>query len=365
MRQTFIVLLLVVIVFLSSIVAIIAYYNGFRLFPSTLQISHSPPASLLIGNAVTFTANVTGLTPQNVILTYRILQRAQGSQGFILSDPVQTGMFLSSGNTYSSTISGSQLFGAYLSYQISASDPSGNTVHTATYDVPIADFDWHLLQTNEVTVIRGISAQVVLPQLDAFNGFNQSVTIKVAGSLPGGVNIAAPAAQVTVPALPTIQISSTSDSQLVQRYPVEIDATYVPSGATSVQVTRTISLILTVTDFTVAVTPPYVTLLTPTSTTPTQAMYAVTLETYAGFTAPNGLDITVTGLPAKTTWQLTLAKSSIDQTNNAVTTYNLIITGQYGITVGMYLLDFNVAASTPAGTVIHDVPNIELEVSSS
>ena len=90
----FIGLILIVIILSFSIIGVFTYYQGYRIFPSTLQISHSPPGGLVIGNSVTFTATVTGGTVSNVLLTYRILQHVQGSQGFILSDLTQTAMFL-------------------------------------------------------------------------------------------------------------------------------------------------------------------------------------------------------------------------------------------------------------------------------
>ena len=366
-RRVLIGLGLIILLLIAGIVGVVAYYSGYRLFPSALQISHNPPQALVIGNSVTFTATVTGGTVQNVILTYRILQRVQGSQGFIFTDPIQVALSLTSqgSTTYSGQIYGSQLYGSYLSYEISATDSGGNTVHTATYNLPIADYDWHLAQTSEVTVIRGVTTQVNLPQLDGFNGFNQPVTVKVVGSPPAGVSIVVSTAQVNVPSTPTLQITSTSDSRIAQKYSVEIDAVYAPSGGTSVQVTRPLTLVLTVTDFAVTVTPSYVKLLTPSGSSTTQASYAVTLETYAGFVAPNGLNITVTGLPAKVTWQLVLVKTSIDSTNNAIANYNLVLTAQTGVTVNVYTLGFHVTATTPAGTITHDVTNLQLQVSIS
>lgn len=363
----FIGLILIVIILSFSIIGVFAYYSGFRLFPSALQIAHSPPGGLVIGNSVSFGATVTsGLSIQGVTLTWRTLQRVQGSQAFTISNPVPLTMSTTqNSNSYTATIDGSQLFGAYLVYDVSATDSNGNTVHTGMYSLPIADYDWHTAQTSEATIIRGITTQVALPPLDSLNGFNQPVTIRVSGSVPAGVSIIAPSGQVGVPSTPTLQVTSTSDSQLISKYPIEVDAIYAPSTSSSIQVTRALSLVLTVTDFTATVAPSYAKLLTPSGSTTTQAIYSVTLETYAGFSAPNGLNITVTGLPTKVSWQLVLVKTSVDSTNNVIANYNLVMTAQSGVAVGVYTLDFRVTAVTPTGTITHDVPNLQLQVSTS
>lgn len=344
------------------------WYYGYHISVGTpLAITHNPPTGpFLVAHPITFDATVTGTNLNSVILAYRTQQWVPSAGAFIVGNWFSAPMSLLSADTslYSYTMPASEVSGSFLQYQISASDSSGNTIRTSMNELTVGDFNWDSAQTNEVAVVRTVTSQVSLT-LDQIDGFNDNVTIKIPNSSPAGVSITPVQALVTPPNAVVLQITSTSDSQLVQRYSVEIDAVYSPVAFSSIQVIRRTNLILTVTDFALTVSPTYAKVIRPSSSVNAVASYVVTLTAYDGFTVPAGFQTVVTGLPSGASWVLQLVSYTIDANGNAHTTYKLLITVQSTATVALSQFDFKMTATTQGTTVSHDVSGLQLDIVSS
>jgi hypothetical protein len=333
-----------------------------------LAIQHSLPIGpFSVGHQIPFVATVTGTNLNSVILTYRASQWVPSSGAFIMGSWASAPMSLLSGGTslFSYTLPASEVSGSSIQYQISASDSLGNIIRTQMYELAIGDFDWTLTQTSEVVVVRTITSQVAL-SLGEINGFNDNVTIQIPNSPPAGVSIAPVKAQVTPPKDVVLQITSTSDSQLVQKYSIEVDAMYSPVSLSSIQVIRRTNLILTVTDFELQVAPSYAKIIRPTQFSVTSiASYVVILKTHDGFTVPNGFATTVTGLPSNAGWSLQMVSYTVDASGTTQTTYNLVVSVTSTTTVALYPFDFKMTATIQGTTLSHDITGLQLEVATS
>jgi len=360
--------MLLVILVLAVGLGYLYYYEGYRISVGTpLIITHSSPVGpFFVAHQITFQATVTGTNLNSVILTYRLLQWIPSAGAFILGGWVSAPMFIATTDTtlYSYTMPASEVSGSTVQYQISASDSSGNTVRTSTYELAVGDFNWDSAQTSEVVAVRTVTSQVSLT-LNQIDGFTDNVTIKIPNSPPAGVSITPVQSQVSPPNAVVLQITSTSDSQLVQRYLVEIDAVYSPVSLSSIQVIRRTNLVLTVTDFGLTVSPTYAKVIRPSSSVNATASYVVTLSAHSGFTVPAGFVTTVTGLPSGTSWTLQMVSYAIDSSGNAQTTYKLIITVRSTATVALSQFDFKISASIQGTTVSHNVSGLQLDIVSS
>lgn len=172
-----------------------------------------------------------------------------------------------------------------------------------------------------------------------------------------GVQIRPVSTQVVPPNPAILEIKALDNAQLISQDEVEIDAVYSPPGVSSVQVIRSTTLVLTVTDFEIDVTPTYVKIQRDHDGT-----YTFTLDIYDGFTTPTGFKITVNGLPEKTSWELRLVSSTIDQHQKLHAVYDLVVTVDSGAKTGKYLFQVKVSAATTGGTITHHVDNIQLEI---
>jgi hypothetical protein len=316
---------------------------------------------LFIANPITFDANVTGSNLQNVTLAYRIIVQASSGKGLIVGDLVKVPMLLRAAgkDTYSYTVPSSEIAGVYIQYYISAFDSSGNIVRTDVYNLSVGDFDWVSDKSDEVVAVRTIATRV---SLDTYpiNDFDRPVTIKVATSVPAGVSIRPLSAQVVPPNPVILQITSTKDSELVQKYDVEIDAVYSPPAASAIQIIRKTTLVLTVTDFDVTVTPSY---MESQRGTDKYATYTATLTAYNGLTALQGFQFSLSGLPSQiTNWKLEVVSYKIDENGKAVSVYNLVIKVESSVPTGLFLFTVKVTAQTTDGNISHDVENIQLKV---
>jgi hypothetical protein len=261
-------------------------------------------------------------------------------------------------DTYSYTVPSSDIAGVYVQYYISAFDTSGNVARTDVYNLSIGDFDWVSDKTDEVVAVRTITTRVSLDTY-SINDFASAVTIKVAGSAPAGVSIRPLSAQVVPPNPVVLQITSTKDSELVQKYDVEIDAVYSPPAASAVQIVRVTTLVLTVTDFDLTVTPSYV---ESQRGTDKYATYTATLTAYNGLTALQGFQFSISGLPDHTSWKLEVVSYKIDEDGKAVSIYNLVIKVESSVATGLFLFAVTVKAQTTGGSISHAVENIQLKV---
>ena len=356
-RTLLLALIIITLAVTGGIIAL-AYYRGPISGSGNLAIAHNPPQPpFTIANPITFNANVTGSNLMNVTLAYRITQAAPSGQGVIVGDLVQVPMLLraacSTGSTciYSYTIPSSEISGVYIQYYISAFDTSNNQVRTEVINLPLGDFAWATDKTDEMTVVRQITTQIPLA-LQTVNGFAKPVTIRVAGAAPAGVSIRPISTQVTPPSPAVLQVTSTKDSQLVQKYDIEIDATYSPTGASAIQIIRRMTLVLTVTDFDISVTP---TFMQSGRGTNVYVDYTLTLKVSAGMTAINGFKISITGLPTGTSYQLILIKYQIGQDGTATSTYDLSIKVESNAPSGLFLFNVAASADTSGGTITHDV----------
>lgn len=359
-RTILIAVLLITLAVTGGIIALV-YYRGPGAYGGILAITHTPPSPpFVIANPITFDANVTGTDLKNVTLAYRIIEQAPSGQGFIVGDLIKIPMLLKAAekDTYSYTIPSSEIAGVYVNYYISAFDGSGNVVRTDVYNLSVGDFDWRYDKTDEVIVVRSITRQVIL-DLEPINAFNKPVTIRVIGSAPAGVSVRPLSAQVTPPNPAILEVRSTKDSEIVRKYEMEIDAVYSPPGASAVQIMRSTTLVLTVTDFDLDVSPSY---LESQRGTDKEATYTLKLKVFDGFTVPNGFQISVTGLPDHTSWRLVLVDYRINENQLSEVTYNLVVKVESGAKTGLYLFSVKITAAVSGGTISHDKSNIQLKI---
>jgi hypothetical protein len=359
-RTILLVVILITLAVTGGIVAL-AYYRGPATYGGNLAITHSlPRGPLFIANPLTFDANVTGSNLSNVTLAYRIIEQAPSGTGFIVGDLFKVPMLLKAAgkDTYSYTLPSSEVAGVYINYYISAFDTSGNVARTDVYNLSVGDFDWVSDRTDEMVAIRTIATQVRL-DLEPINGFNKPVVIRIVGSPPAGVSIRALAPQVVPPNPAVLEIRSTSDSELVQKFNLEVDAVYSPPGASAVQIIRRTTLVLTTTDFTMDVYPNY---QESSRGTDKNVTYTVNLKVFDGFTAPRGFQISVVGLPQHTSYLIQLIDYKIDERGMAESNYKLVVMPEGNAPSGLFLFTVTITAVAPGGTISHDKENIQLKL---
>jgi hypothetical protein len=317
----------------------------------------------MIGSAITFDANVTNISNlANVTLTYRIIGlTATSGGGLVWGDEVSVPMLLKascSGSVcpYSYTLPPSEVSGVYVQYQISAYDTSSPPIvaRTEIHVLNLGYFDWAIDKT-EVTIVRTIATQVPI-RLASINGFNKPVTVRIASGAPLGVDIAVASTQVVPPNSAAFRITSTDNAQIVQKYDVEVDAIY---SVGAIQVIRATTLELTVTDFGIGVEPGSQEAKTCTDVqvcTTYDAFYTLTLTIYQGMNAPNGIKVSVTGLPDKITYQLVLVSDSISAQGTETLTYSLrvhVLPGLSTTLPALYVMTVTATAGTTGGTISH------------
>jgi hypothetical protein len=357
------ILLVVTLITLAVIggIAALAYYRPLGSSSGNLTITHNPPRGpFVIANPMTFDANVTGTNLSNVTLAYRIIEQAPSGTGFIVGDLIKVPMLLKAAgkDTYSYTIPSSEISGVFINYYISAFDTTGDVARTDIFNIAVGDFDWVADKTDEVVAVRTIATQVTL-DLQPINGFSKPVTIKVVGSPPAGVSVRPLSPSVVPPNPAILDIKSTGDSERVQKFNLEIDAVYSPPGASAVQIVRKTTLVLTVTDFDLDITPTYV---ESQRGTDKEATYTMTMKVYDGFTVPKGFQISVDGLPEHTSWKLVLVSHRISEDQLVEIVYNLVVKVESGTKTGLYLFSVKISAATSGGTITHDKSNLQLKV---
>jgi len=155
-------------------------------------------------------------------------------------------------------------------------------------------------------------------------------------------------------------ITSTENAQISYKYPIQIDAVYT---VRNVQVIRSTTLQLTLTDIDIAVSPTYAKAQQCYASDSCRdsnefAQYTVTLTVYDGFTAPNGIQLFPSGLPDHTTYQMLLVSQKIGTDETQTLTYSLIVRADLESSVNRYLFSMVVKA----GTITHSVDNIQFEI---
>ena len=113
------------------------------------------------------------------------------------------------------------------------------------------------------------------------------------------------------------------------------------------------------TDFDLDVTPSY---LESKRGTDQKATYTMTMKVYDGFTVPNGFQISVTGLPEHTSWELVLVSHKISPDGLVEMVYNLVVNVESAAKTGLYLFSVKISAATSGGTITHEKSNIQLKV---
>jgi proteasome lid subunit RPN8/RPN11 len=365
-RAILIAVLLITLAIVGGLVALVYYRVPGIYGAGTLSITHNQPQPpFMIGNAITFDANVTNISNlANVTLTYRIMGlTATSGGGLVWGDAVSVPMLLKascSGSVcpYSYTLPPSEASGVFVQYQISAYDTSSppTVARTETYLLNLGYFDWGIDKT-EVTIVRTIPSEVSI-RLSSINGFNKPVTIRIVTTAPLGVDISPVSNQVAPPNSAVLRITSTDNAQIVQKDDVEIDAIY---SVGAIQIIRSTILELTVTDFSIGVEPGSLTAKTCTdvqicATPGYDASYTLTLTIYQGMNAPNGIKVSVTGLPNLITYQLILVSDSISTQGTETLTYNLRVHVQPGLSTSLpvlYVLTVTATAGTTGGTISH------------
>jgi len=369
-RTLLLALLIITLAVTGGILALV-YYRNPEVSGSTgnLSITHSEPKGpFTIGSAITIDANVTGSNLLNVTLAYKIIEAAPNSQGgLIIGDLAQVPMLPRSAEcttttacTYSYTLQSSEISGLYVQYYISVFDTASppNIIRTDIFNLNVGDFSWRDDKT-EIVAIRQAQTGVSIP-LDSINGFNDLITIRILTQPPLGVRIVPISAQVRPPNAANLIITSTDSAQISYKYPIQVDAVYT---IRNVQVIRSTTLQLTLTDINIAVSPTYA------KTTQCYAsdscadsnefvQYTVTLTVYDGFTAPNGIQLFPSGLPNHTSYQILLVSQKIGTDETQTLTYSLIVRADLDSTVNRYLFSMVVKA----GAITHSVDNIQFEI---
>jgi hypothetical protein len=367
-RTLILAVLLITLAISGAIIALIYYASPGGGGYGNLTIKHTPPVGpFTIGNGMIFDANVTGSNLQNVTLAYRVIERSpSGRGGFVFGDLVRVPMLLKAAqkDIYSYSLPPSEVSGVYIQYYISAFDSASppNVVRTDVYVLTVGDFDWHDDKT-DVTVIRTIQTQVEVP-IDAINGFNRPVTIKITTPPPLGVRIIAASTSVTPPTPAVLTITSTDNAQIAQKYDIEIDAVY---AARAVQIIRSTTLSLTVTDFEIDVNPLFQQAKRCTasyeSCKPQYAHYTFKETINEGFTAASGITVTLSGLPDRTHFELILQDQKIAADGTETLTYDLQVEPFSGAKTDKYVLQLAVTADLGGGRKItHTISNIQLEI---
>jgi proteasome lid subunit RPN8/RPN11 len=367
------ILLVVILITLAVIggIAALAYYRPLS-GGGTLAVAHNPPRPpFTIGNPITFDANVTGSNLLNVTLSYKIIESAPQQGGVIIGNLVSVPMLLkaacstSSTCTYSYTLPSSEVSGLNIQYYISAFDTASppNFVRTDVRSLDVGDFNWQADKT-EVTALRQSSASVpqttVSLALDSIHNFNDPVSIRIVTSPPLAVRVLPATAQVRPPNPAVLTISSTDKAQIVSKYDIEVDAVY---AVHAVQIIRSTTLELTLTDIDIDVEPTYAkTLRCSTSyscnETTNYAFYTVTLSIYDGFTSPSGITLSPTGLPSFTYYRFLLLDQKIAADGTETLTYRFEVRATTSAKVDKYLFSMVVRA----GNVIRSQDNIQFEV---
>jgi len=365
-RTIVIVVVLITLAVTAGIVAL-AYYRGPTIwYGGNLAVKHTPPEPpFTIGNPLTLEANVTGSNLQNVTLAYRIIEQAPTAEGVIIWDLVFVPMLAKAAGctgtcTYAYTLPASEVAGLYIQYYIAVYDTASppNVVRTDVYTLDVGDFNWRDDKT-EVVVVRQVQSSVTLP-LTSIHNFNEPVTIRITTQPPLGVRIVATSAQVRPPNSAVLTITSTDKAQISYKYEIEIDAVY---AVHAVQIIRSTTLQLTVTDFDVEVSPTYDKTERCSNTASCNdrteyALYTVTLTVYDGFTSPNGIKLSTSGLPDHTTNEVLFVDHKIAADETETLTYHLRIRADTSSKVDKYL--FSVVIT--AGNIKHSVDNIIFEI---
>jgi hypothetical protein len=254
----------------------------------------------------------------------------------------------------------SEISGVSVQYYISVFDTASppNIVRTDIYNLNVGDFSWRD-DTTEVVAIRQSQAGVSLP-LNSINGFNDPVTIRILTQPPLGVRIVPTSTQVRPPGAANLVITSTENAQISSKYAIQIDAVYT---IRNVQVVRSTTLQLTLTDIAIAVSPTYAKAeqcyVTDRCTDSNEfAQYTVTLTIYDGFTAPNGIQLRPSGLPDHTSHEILLVSQTIGTDEMQTLTYSLVVRADTDSVVNRYLFSMVVTG----GSVTHSVDNIQFEI---
>jgi proteasome lid subunit RPN8/RPN11 len=367
------ILLVVILITLAVVggIAALAYYRPLS-GGGTLAVAHNPPRPpFTIGNPITFDANVTGSNLLNVTLSYKIIESAPQQGGVIIGGLVSVPMLLkaacstSSTCTYSYTLPASDVSGLNIQYYISVFDTVSppNIVRTDVQSLDVGDFNWHDDKT-EVTALRQSSASVpqtsVSLALDSIHSFNDPVSIRIVTAPPLAVRVVPASTQVRPPNPAVLTISSTDKAQIVSKYDIEVDAVY---AVHAVQIIRSTTLELTLTDIDIDVEPTYAKTLRCSSSyscneTTNYASYTVTLSVYDGFTSPSGITLSPTGLPNYAYYRILLLDNKIALDGTQTLTYRLEVRATTSAKVDKYLFSMVVRA----GNVIRSQDNIQFEI---
>ena len=207
-------LFMVSVLVIGVVLAILSTGIGGETFFQRVTIfDHTPVTKGTIGEDIEITARVSGF-PTNVTLSYQVIPNNASTTTFRTIKPVNKFMLLttSGGDTYSYTISGTEILGD-LSYFIIASDNVGNSDSTKTYSIQVDDF---LVEgiPKEMKVYSNKEATVTVT-IQSINQFSKSVSLRVISeglqTLPGGL-----VAQFN-PASVTPQAGGTATSELTIR----------------------------------------------------------------------------------------------------------------------------------------------------
>ena len=80
--------------------------------------------------------------------------------------------------------------------------------------------------------------------------------------------------------------------------------------------------------------------------------YTLTLSVHDRFTALQNFGFSVTGLPDGTSWKLELVSYKIDESDMAMSVYNLVIKVEASAPTGLFLFTVTVNAQTTGGAII-------------
>jgi len=272
-RQIVLVGIIIALVVAITVVGVVAYRTATVNQTAAITINHAPQTAN-VGQPVTIAANTTGVF-QNVMLFYE----AVGSTSFTSATMVSPTI-----GEYQYSIPGNETIGD-ITYYVTGINGNGVKVSTAVYHVQVADFLPEAVNAS-LTVYRNstkpVDSQIILQPI---NGFHEQLSIST--QAPPGISVILPRNGQTGT---SVQFNVTAnESTPTGTYPVTLSATYATLGSQSI--THQTRIDVTVTDFTLSLTPTSSSILAG-----MQAAYNLTITVGPEFSVP--IQVKVANLPA-------------------------------------------------------------------
>lgn len=279
-------IVLIALIASAGLIGLIIYQGSAP--PATAEIDHEPIDRAIIGTPIRIVANVTG-SVRDVTLHYSSVGDASFASVEMYSD---------GGETYTSAIPGEHVKGN-MQYYIEATDTSGRSLRTETYQIPVSDYSF-LTKNGVLTVYRNQSATIDLTLL-SINGFSEEVQLS-ATDVPEGLEISFAPSKLSSGTYKTTLQATARPGMPTGTFTILVAAIYDPAEASPV--TREATVTITVADFELLVSPS-----AKEVTRGSTISYTVTITIQGGFTDP--VMLSVYGLPQDASYQLIMSGTTI------------------------------------------------------